>query len=151
MLLSTGYDEMKHVLKVMFLPFLVLFLLTSEATGRDYPLLDAVRQNDVDSIDALLDKGYDVNTSDRNGSTALSLAAGVGKTELVKLLIKRGATLDPEDFAGWTPLMKAAFFGHKETVKAILEAGANADMALAKLEAYPSHYSDAYKAKAAKK
>ncbi len=140
---------MIYKIKIILLPILILVTLTTLANAREYPLRDAAGRGDIDTVKMLLDKGYDVNTSDRNGYTALHLAASSGKTEIVKLLLSKGAFVDAKQFAGYTPLIEAAFGGHRETVKALIEGGANTDMAIARLESYPSHYSDAYKAKAA--
>uniref|UniRef100_UPI00358F0E00 BRCA1-associated RING domain protein 1 n=1 Tax=Myxine glutinosa TaxID=7769 RepID=UPI00358F0E00 len=60
----------------------------------------------------------------KNGETALHVAAI--KNELVKLkdLLCNGAEPNIKDNAGWTPLHEACNFGHVSIVKALLEAGA---------------------------
>ncbi len=134
----------------LWIPILMLLLLSSEALCREYPLHQAARRGDGNQIRMLLEQGYDINTRDSNGYTALYSAAGAGQTQAVKLLLQRGARADiPDNFVGYTPLVQAAFMGHKETVKALIDGGANTDQAIASLEAYPPQYSDAYKAKAA--
>jgi len=47
--------------------------------------------DDVDMIQALLDKGADVNIKSKNGATALSWASKKGNTATVALLKKAGA------------------------------------------------------------
>ncbi len=140
---------MKNLSVRISILFLILFFLSSEALCRDYPLHRAARLGDINQLRILLDQSYDINTRDGNGYTALYSAAGAGQTETVKMLLQRGARTEiPDNFVGYTPLVQAAFSGHKETVKALIDGGANTDQAIARLEAYPSHSSDAYKAKA---
>ena len=63
------------------------------AYGRT-PLVGAARERGhINVIRMLLDAGADVNSSDRFGDTALSLAAWRGFQEVVDLLLERGAVL----------------------------------------------------------
>lgn len=75
----------------------------------------------------LLLEGVDPNVQDERGRTALSLAAGQGHIEMVRVLLAGGAWVDPhEDYDTYeTPLMAAAKNGHLEIVKLLVEAGAN--------------------------
>lgn len=63
---------------------------------------------------------------DKNGRTALMLAAKNGNLEEIKLLIKSNANLNLSDKDGWTALMNAARYqNNSEIVRILLEAGAN--------------------------
>uniref|UniRef100_A0A8C5L128 Ankyrin repeat domain 33 n=1 Tax=Jaculus jaculus TaxID=51337 RepID=A0A8C5L128_JACJA len=81
------------------------------------------------SIVALLSRCpfLDVNQQDKDGNTALMLAAQAGHTPLVSLLINyfAGLDLDRRDRGGLTALMKAAVLDRSECVAALLMAGAD--------------------------
>ncbi len=75
-------------------------------------------------VQALLDKGVDVNAKDNHGFTALIWAAKGGHTEAVQALLDKGADVNARDNTGKTALMIAASRGHKEIVQLLKEAGA---------------------------
>ncbi|KAK6167905.1 hypothetical protein SNE40_021831 [Patella caerulea] len=54
-------------------------------------------------IDFLAEKGFDLNSKDKDGCTPLHLAANRGKTETVSILIKRGANVFVKDNMGRSP------------------------------------------------
>jgi ankyrin repeat protein len=58
-------------------------------------------------VKALIDKGADVNAKDKDGQTALMLAAGGGYTEIVKALIEKGADVNAKNNTGDTALSLA--------------------------------------------
>ncbi len=58
------------------------------------PLVDAVRQQDVAAVRALLKTGADVNAPEGDGATALHWAVARGAIELVRLLLDAGASAD---------------------------------------------------------
>lgn len=60
-----------------------------------------------DELKALLDSGVNVNATDRNGRTALHLAAILGQAELARYLLSRGADINARNIPGRTPLMLA--------------------------------------------
>lgn len=64
-----------------------------------------------DSLKRLLDSGLDVNAPDKQGRTALHVAATLGQTEMARYLLSRGATVDARDHLGRTPLMVSASLG----------------------------------------
>ncbi|MEZ5450349.1 MAG: ankyrin repeat domain-containing protein [Thiolinea sp.] len=55
------------------------------------PLLDAIRHNDLEQVQQLLDQGVDVNRFEQNENQALALAARLQRAEIVRLLMQRGA------------------------------------------------------------
>ncbi len=77
-------------------------------------------------IEALLQKGADVNISDRNGVTPLMVAAqlGMGGFDLV---LEHGAKVNATDKSGRTPLMYAMNNRGFNTVVALLDKGAKID------------------------
>lgn len=64
-------------------------------------------QQAVDSIDALVAAGADVNAADRRGQTALHGAAYWGWNDVVKCLASHRANLDAKDAKGMTPVDSA--------------------------------------------
>uniref|UniRef100_A0A8C4QBZ7 BRCA1 associated RING domain 1 n=1 Tax=Eptatretus burgeri TaxID=7764 RepID=A0A8C4QBZ7_EPTBU len=60
----------------------------------------------------------------KNGETALHVAAIKNELVKVKDLLCNGAEPNVKDYAGWTPLHEACNLGHMSIVKALLEAGA---------------------------
>jgi ankyrin repeat protein len=83
---------------------------------------EAAKFGDSFGVSYYLAKGADVN---QEGVRALSVAAGKGKIELVKILLVAGAEINEIDIAQNTPLFWAAGEGHLEIVKLLVENGAN--------------------------
>lgn len=71
---------------------------------------------------ALLDRGADPNSTDRNGQTPLIAAAFTADRELVRLLLAHGANVNAKDNNGLTPLMGARGRG---VVEQLVAAGAD--------------------------
>jgi len=87
-------------------------------------LLRASLIGDTAAVEALLDKGLDVNLKDRNGWAPLLEAVFGGHADTVRVLLNRGAHVNATDQTGWTPLMEAASKGHTEVIKILLAYGA---------------------------
>ena len=98
---------------------------TAEKTTATAKLFTAVKANDVDQANEALEAGADANAKDSDGWTALVIAAGHGRTDIVKALLNKGADINARSRAvdQWTPLMYAAYEGHTDTVKALLAKG----------------------------
>ncbi len=84
-------------------------------------------RNENDLVQAILEKGIDVNTKDKRGMTALHMAALSisDNNDMVKILVKAGADVTATDRNGFTPLHCAAYEGHFNIIVALIEAGAN--------------------------
>jgi len=91
-------------------------------------LQKAVEDNDIDQVKLLLNAGTDVNAKDRDGATAIHMAAFHGHTEMVELLLDRGADVNAQthDIQA-TALHAAALGGHAPTAQALLDRGAQVD------------------------
>lgn len=85
----------------------------------------AAIMGDADAVRRLLDLGFDVDTPDAQGCSALLRAAGGGHGATVDLLLERGA--DPQRAAntGATPLSAAVSMRQGEIVGRLLGAGAD--------------------------
>lgn len=98
-------------------------------------LIDMARWQTPDLTVArkLLSMGVSPNAKDKGnialdngGATALTAAAGYGKTEFVEFLLDAGADIEIKDpWDGRSALMDAALYGHIDTVKLLLVRGAN--------------------------
>ena len=79
---------------------------------------------DADAVRRLLDLGFDVDTADAQGCSALLRAAGGGHRTTVDLLLARGADPQRAAHTGATPLSAAVSMRHGEIVDRLLAAGA---------------------------
>lgn len=85
-----------------------------------------IETGNVPEAKKLLDTGIDVNVKrpgDQN--TALIIAAGKGRMEVVNLLLSRGADVNVSNRNGWTPLMAAVSSGSYGIALLLLEKGAD--------------------------
>jgi ankyrin repeat protein len=78
-----------------------------------------------DIFDLLIQRGADVNTTDKWGWTPLSWAVDHDNLDSLKSLIAHGAKVDTKIWGGETALMSEASKGRTEAVKLLLEAGAD--------------------------
>ena len=84
-------------------------------------LIQALRRDMSPLFDFLLKKRARMNVRNKNGETALSIAAFSGKLPYVQKLVEAGAEVN---FYGWAPLAYAAFNGHTAVVDYLLKHGA---------------------------
>ena len=61
--------------------------------GQDTPLHQAVRDDAIDRVNALLDGGADINALGSDNHTPLSLALQLGRLTIAELLLRRGAMI----------------------------------------------------------
>lgn len=89
------------------------------------PLGVASAEGNIGIIRMLLAKGGAVNGQQRDGKTALHLAARSGKNEAVRVLLESQADVNVADDYGQTPLWAAAVRGHVRIAKELLAHGAD--------------------------
>jgi ankyrin repeat protein len=85
----------------------------------------AADRGDLESLERMLDAGFDVDARDDHGQTALMNAARHGRTRVVRLLVDRGGGLNYTAKYGLTALMLAVVAGHADVVRILVEAGAD--------------------------
>ncbi len=92
-------------------------------------IFDAVDADQATEVRALLARGIDVNTVDRDGNTLLARAAQRGNRAVFALLLSSGARIESRNRFGETPLMYAALGGNEAIVRELLarRARINAD------------------------
>jgi ankyrin repeat protein len=105
---------------------------SANSAGRS-PLMEASaftpQGKAIDMVRLLLDKGADIDATDRQGFTPLAWAAQKGSAKVVALLLDQGAKVDAKDAFGRTPLMKAASTACLSCVRALIEKGADPNLA----------------------
>ncbi|XP_061346258.1 potassium channel AKT1-like isoform X1 [Gastrolobium bilobum] len=97
------------------------------ARGRmDLPISTcfAANRNDDLLLNRLLKKGSDPNEVDKNGRTALHIAASKGNEHCVTLLLEYGADPNSKDLDGSVPLWEAMLGKHESAMKLLIDNGA---------------------------
>src|SRR5208282_5094328 len=87
-------------------------------------LMIASQAGKIKIVQALLDKGVDVNVKGHSGTTALMYASREGRKEIVELLLGKGADVNAKMKDRSTALMFASMKGHKEIQELLTMAGA---------------------------
>jgi ankyrin repeat protein len=97
-----------------------------EATfGGNTVLMEAVIQNHEDIVIMLLQHGAVTEARNREGCTAVHIAAASSYVRVVRSLLDAGAEIDAKDRRDITPLMTAAVRNKLWMVSLLLERGAN--------------------------
>ena len=93
-------------------------------------IADAAEGGDKAIVQALLQKGTDVNASQADGMTALHWAADHGDLPMAELLVRAGANVKAVNRFGVTPLSSACEAGNAPMVELFLKAGADPNTVL---------------------
>lgn len=94
------------------------------------PLLEAIRCEQLESVDALLDGGADPNRPDFRGETPPLAAAFRGGPDMLRTVLARGGDANAQNpYTGATVLMQALRSGHQSQHVVVLEAGADPNRA----------------------
>lgn len=84
-------------------------------------IVEAAYNDDINKIKTMIVENVDINSTDNDGETALSVAAKNGNLNLLKyLLTVDGVNVNAFNLKGYTPLHQAAKFGYFEIVKALV-------------------------------
>jgi ankyrin repeat protein len=109
----------------------MLFAVASAAIAADFPLLEAVKNQDPQQVGTLLTQHADVNVRSNDGSTALLWAAHWGDVKMTELLLRAGADANAANDFRMTPLSQACLNGNATLVELLLKAGANPNTPIA--------------------
>lgn len=88
-------------------------------------LEDAILQEDINSVQALLRYGESINEIDKYGFTPLIEAAIIDNIEITQLLLDKGANPNLQDVTGGTALHWAAENANNKLCKLLLQHGAD--------------------------
>ncbi|APR98867.2 ankyrin repeat domain-containing protein [Wolbachia endosymbiont of Folsomia candida] len=83
----------------------------------------------VKIVEALIEKGIDINATDKDGLTPLHEVVGNGHVEVMNILIKKGANVNAVGKDGHTLLHVAAYVDNKEIVEFLIKKGLNINLA----------------------
>lgn len=117
-------------IRIVFLTAMFGLLLGAVAVAGDLEsqLLRAIKAGDLQSAQALIDKGANVNwNGGYKGSTLLMSASVRENSEIVRLLLEKGADVNAKDQDGVTALMTAVVLGdtYEEVVRTLIAHGAD--------------------------
>jgi ankyrin repeat protein len=101
---------------------------TNLDTLTDVSIYEASLQGQLGIVNKLIDRGTDVNATDKDSRTALMYAAYNGHVEIMKSLLARGALVDLRDVNGTTALMMASSGPYPEAVRLLLSHQADPDL-----------------------
>jgi len=93
------------------------------------PFLFAAREGNVESAEALLAAGANVNDTGADGSTALAVAALSGQSAVAELLIEHGADLNAAG-GGYAPLHATVLRGELDLAASLIAHGADVNARL---------------------
>ena len=89
-------------------------------------LLEAVTAGNNEALEFLLQlETVNIDHTNEEGKTALTLACKRGHEDFVHSLLSAGANLNIQDNEGWTALMIASAYNHISIIHMLLEANAN--------------------------
>ena len=86
-----GSMQGHRVRRLIFAAMLTCWGSAAFAAATDMELVNAVRSNDVDAVQSLLNDGVDVNATTSDGATVLQWAVHNDQAALVELLLEAGA------------------------------------------------------------
>ena len=107
-----------------------LYSLNLAAAESDLGLVEAAKNKDWQTVNALLQEGADPNSAHADGATALHWAAFWNDLGTLDLLLHAGANADAENDYGATPLWCACANRHPNAVIRLLQADANPNASL---------------------
>lgn len=93
-------------------------------------LFETTFKDHIELARFLIEKGADVNITDKKGFTPLFSAVDKGNIELAGLLIEKGANINARAQRNVTPLVQASALGHSELVRFLIQQGADINVSL---------------------
>ena len=121
---------MTHRLRISCV-LLCLAVPGTGVAGQSPPLVEAVRDGDLDRVRSLLlQSEVDVGAAEPDGTTALHWAAHLDDAAAARLLLGAGAAVNAANAFGVTPLRLAATNGGVPMLALLLAAGADPDAAI---------------------
>ena len=91
-----------------------LWIASVTAAGADDRLIEAIKDQNHETVHALLEQQVDVNASEGDGATALHWAVVRDDVELVERLLRAGADVNAANDYGVTPVSLACTNGKRD-------------------------------------
>lgn len=114
---------MQYIKKVVYL--FLLIGVSSASAGAFEDFFRAVRTDNARAVNDLLSRGFDPNSHEESGQSALTLAVREGAKQVVDVLLKSPQlSVDAANQFGETGLMFAALKGDLALVRRLVERGA---------------------------
>ena len=112
--------------KITSIVVLVFLLFSMVACERqiDKDLISAAAHDGIEEVEALLNKGANIEAHASDDWTALTIAAERGRFNTVKLLLEKGAKVNAKEGGGHTALFWAKEHKHTEVAELLIKAGA---------------------------
>ncbi len=79
-------------------------LMSVPAYATTDELINGVKNKNLPAVEALLNKGENVNGANAQGNTALHYAVATNNADMVKLLLKHNADMNAKNNKDWSPL-----------------------------------------------
>lgn len=118
--------EMTIIVSLLGLGFLATVLAFGNPSlslnHQEQRLFEAVANNDVPTVQAVVKNGVNINAQDVQGRTALLVAVEKHHVESAKVLLDAGADVNIQDHKQDSPLLLAGAEGTVEIMKRILQA-----------------------------
>lgn len=112
-------------MKTRFFAFLLALAIAQPVFAGAYEDMEAaILRGDAAAAIALINRGMDVNTVDRQGNSLLTQSVQRDLPELFDYLLQRRARVNPRNRNGETALSIAAYHGRARYVQRLVEAGA---------------------------
>lgn len=131
-------------MKALKLLLTIAAVLLVTATAQAQEIFDAVKNNDIVKVKALIEKDTSlINLKDAAGNTPLHNAAITGSAEIAELLISKGADINSENLLLNAPLHESLINGKNEVAILLIEKGCELQKQNSEEKA-PVHYAARY-------
>ncbi len=123
--LHNGPMNRRNLLTIGCLPTPFLSPVLAQPRTEQLSLTDAAARGDLPRVQAMLDRGANVEQRDATGRTAILAATAGNHLSVVRALITRGADVNAQDRQQDSAFLLAGARGYTEIVRATLAAGAD--------------------------
>lgn len=114
----------KHFKKFIYLIVLISFISANAGSYDDF--FNAIKQDNEDQVNGLLNRGFDPNTIDPMGTPGLMLALKESAFKVVRVLLSHPQIkVEVRNAADENPLMLAALQGEKQLCQLMIQKGAD--------------------------
>lgn len=121
---------MKHMLLTPLLLINTHCLIAMEVIHENNPLIEEIKNQNIDGVKEMISKGLDVNIPDKKGSSPLSYAIIYQNSEIINILTNSKADINFNSQNGMSPLHSAIRKNSIETTKLLLEKGVDVSQKL---------------------